>query len=312
MLLFLSTVSAQAIDNTPAFRNINSDHYFRINYENDFFTGTDHDYTQGVYFEWVHPSIRHFPLTALLLRTKSSALRYGLALESEGYTPNYIEKPAIQYGDRPYAGVLLLKTFLTSVNAQRRDRLSAQISAGIIGRAAGGEAIQKSIHRWINFTKPLGWNNQIRNDIILNYQVNYEKELLRWKNHFSFSAYSSARLGTLSDKASAGVTVMLGNFHSAFSYGSNEPIRKFQFYVYDTPLVSAVAYDATLQGGLFHRSSPYTIPSGDVNRITFVNRWGVVMIFKRLYFEYYQSGPTQDYVTGAFHKSGGLQVGFGF
>ena len=73
-----------------------------------------------------------------------------------------------------------------------------------------------------------------------------------------------------------------------------------------------IGYDATLQGGLFDRSSVYTIPERDVNRITFVNRWGMVIIFRRLYLEYYQSGPTQEFSTSVFHKSGGLQIGFGF
>src|SRR5450432_657253 len=53
--------AAQAIDNTVSFRNINSDQYTRIYYENDFFTGTDRDYTQGIYIERITPSLRHFP-----------------------------------------------------------------------------------------------------------------------------------------------------------------------------------------------------------------------------------------------------------
>src|SRR5580692_8835941 len=52
--------AAQAIDNILSFRNISSDHYFRINYENDFFSGTDRDYTQGIYIEKVTPGIRRF------------------------------------------------------------------------------------------------------------------------------------------------------------------------------------------------------------------------------------------------------------
>jgi len=303
---------AQAIDNTQSFRNIQSDHYFRVYYENDFFTGTDRDYTQGILLEWVNPSLRQFPLTHLLWRPKHSALKYGLALENNGYTPNHLDFAQIQYGDRPYAGVILLKTFLTAVNADRHERISTTLSSGLIGPWAGDEDMQKDIHHWIHYIQPLGWGNQIKNDIALDYQVNYEKEFLSFKDYFSLSSYASARAGTLSTKATAGATAMLGKFYSPFSSGKKEPVKKFQFYVYDLPAVSVIGYDATLQGGLFDRSSVYTIPEKNINRITFVNRWGIVVIFKKLYLEYYQSGNTQEFSTSVYHKSGGLQIGFGF
>jgi hypothetical protein len=141
----------------------------------------------------------------------------------------------------------------------------------------------------------LGWHNQIKNDAAVDYQVNYERAFLSWKDHLSLSSYMSARLGTLSTKASVGAVAMIGNFNDAFTVNHLNK-KKFQFYVYDFPAVSAIGYDATLQGGLFDRSSVYTI----------------VLIFKRLYLEYYQSGPTQEFSTSVYHKSGGLQIGFGF
>jgi lipid A 3-O-deacylase len=303
---------AQAIDNTQAFRNIQSDHYFRVYYENDFFTGTDRDYTQGILLEWVNPSIRHFPLTHLLWRPKHSMVKYGLALENNGYTPNHLDFAQIQYGDHPYAGVILLKTFLTAVNTDRHERVSTTLSTGLIGPWAGDEDMQKDIHHWIHYIQPLGWGNQIKNDIALDYQVNYEREFLSWKDYFSLSSYTMARAGTLSTKASAGITAMLGNFYSSFSPAKKEPAKKIQFYVYDLPACNVIGYDATLQGGLFDRSSVYTIPEKHINRITFVNRWGIVVIFRKLYLEYYQSGSTREFSTSVYHKSGGLQIGFGF
>jgi hypothetical protein len=303
---------AQAIGNTQSFRNIQSDHYFRVYYENDFFTGTDRDYTQGILLEWVNPSLQHFPLTYLLWKPKHSSVKYGLALENNGYTPNHLDFAQIQYGDRPYAGVMLLKTFLTAINADRHERISTTLSTGLIGPWAGDEDMQKDIHHWINYIQPLGWGNQIKNDIALDYQVNYEKEFLSLKDYFSLSSYASARAGTLSTKATAGATAMFGKFYSPFSADKKGPVKKFQFFLYDLPVVSVIGYDATLQGGLFDRSSLYTIPDKDINRVTFVNRWGIVVVFRRLYLEYYQSGNTQEFSTSVYHKSGGLQIGFGF
>ncbi len=313
LLTLLSlTVPAQAIDNTQSFRNIQSDHYFRVYYENDFFTGTDRDYTQGIQLEWVNPSLQHFPLTHLLWKPKHSVVKYGLALENNGYTPNHLDYTQIQYGDRPYAGVILLKTFLTAINEDRRERISTTLSTGLIGPWAGDEDMQKDIHHWIHYIQPLGWGNQIKNDVVVDYQMNYEREFLSINDCFSLSSYASARAGTLSNKATAGATAILGKFYSPFSSEKKGPAKKIQFYLYDHPAMSVIGYDATLQGGMFDRSSVYTIPEKDISRITFVNRWGIVVIFRKLYLEYYQSGNTQEFSTSVFHKSGGLQIGFGF
>ena len=54
-LFFPGILSAQKIDHLVSFRDINSDSYFRFNYDNDFFAATDKDYTQGYNFELVAP-----------------------------------------------------------------------------------------------------------------------------------------------------------------------------------------------------------------------------------------------------------------
>jgi lipid A 3-O-deacylase len=135
------TVCGQAMDNTLSYRNIAGNKYFRINYENDFFAASDRDYTQGILIEKVHPELKSFPLMKILRHPKNSEIKYGLAIEHNAYTPNEIGQYAIQYGDRPYAGVLMLKSFLMADNFERRIRISVSFNTGIIVQAAGGEQI---------------------------------------------------------------------------------------------------------------------------------------------------------------------------
>jgi lipid A 3-O-deacylase len=312
VFLFPLAASAQGVDNTVSFRSINSDHYWRFNYENDFFTKTDRDYTQGVLLEWVNPRLRRFPLSGLLWRPKNSMVDYGISIEDDTYTPNLYDKTAIQFGDRPFADALFLKTFLIAKNGDRKERVSTQLSTGLIGPAAGGQGMQQSIHRWLHDEQPHGWPNQIRNDIVLNYQVNYEREFYNYKEHLSLATFNSIRLGTLSDKLTTGLTSMLGNFYSPFRTGGQVPAKRIQYYVYDQLSLNAVGYDATLQGGLFDRSNPYTVPTGEINRVTLQNRYGVVLVLKGAYFEYYQTSLTQEFRPSVFHRTGGIQAGFGF
>ncbi len=306
-----TSAQAQAIDNTESFRTINSDKYFRIYYENDFFTGKDRDYTQGIYIEKVHPGIRHFFLTRLLWRPANSFLKYGLAIEHNAYTPNNIDRSAIQYGDRPYAGTLMLKTFITAINQKRKERVSTILATGVIGPWAGAEQMQQTIHHWINYTQPLGWHNQVSNDLLLNYQINFEKELFSSMEWLSLGSFSTIRAGTLSDKVATGFSLMTGHFFSPY-LAPNGPLKKWHWHLYYQPLISLVGYDATLEGPLFNRSSPYTIPAGEIRRFTFQHRYGIVIMRKGLYLEYFQTGTTEEFNNYIFHRTGGIQAGFGF
>jgi hypothetical protein len=309
--LIPAKVFSQAMDNTVVYRNITGDKYFRVNYENDFFTGSDRDYTQGILIEKVHPCIGYFFLTKILWHPSNSEFKYGLALEHNAYTPAEIDRYEIQYGDRPYAGVITLKTFLIATDPAKNQRISVSFNSGIIGPAAGGEQMQRTIHHWINYKQPEGWHNQIQNDLILNYQVNLEKEFYRINDLFSITGNGSARVGTLSDKISGGLSFILGDMKSAFLLRDNLKTH-FQWYFYDHIVGNAVAYDATLQGGVFNHSSVYTIPASQVSRLTMQNKFGFVLVFPHLYLEYYRTSSTAEFTTATCHRTGGLQIGFGF
>ena len=311
-LIFPFAAYTQAIDNTLAFKNLNTDRYFRLNYENDVFSATDIYYTQGIHLEVVSPGLRKFILSKLLVHPNYASTRYGVGIEHNGYTPTSIGSDAILYGDRPFTADLSLKTFSISIDSARKQRWSAALSTGVIGPAAGGKQMQTSIHKWLNNVTPHGWDNQLHNDVVLNYQVDYEKELVAYRNIFSLSTNGMARAGTLSDKAGVGATMLIGYFDSPFGSTSSADARKKQFriYAYEHPQVSAIGYDATLQGGLFDKTSPYTIAAGDINRFTFENRFGFVVNYQGIYLEYFQSVLSNEFSTGKMHVWGGVQIAF--
>ena len=151
---------------------------------------------------------------------------------------------------------------------------------GVVGAAASGKWMQVTIHRALRNIEPYGWDNQIHNDVILNYEVEDERQLFATKG-FLLSTYADLRGGTLSDKAGLGVTAMLGKFSSPFQSSFSVKSR-FRLYFYDQPMLNAIGYDATLQGGVFNRTSPYVISAGDMQRITFQNSFGFVGTFGNL------------------------------
>ncbi len=307
----INYASAQAVDNFSSTRNINNDHYFRFHYENDYFTATDRYYTQGVLFEYVHPSLNKFPLTHLLLFKKNNLNKAGVSLELDGYTPTSIRHNEILYGDHPYAGTLFIKTFMISADSSKQTRLSSCLVTGVIGPLAAGEEIQTSIHHWLGNFEPLGWQNQIQNDVLLNYEIGYEKKLLSAGRYFLLNGFGTARAGTLSDKLGVGLIIMTGYFNPPFPISANE-IKKFSAHVYMQPFISFVGYDATMQGGIFNHNIPYKISADEIERITFQNNAGIILNINKLYLEYFQSYISKVFNTGTFHRWGGIRIGVAF
>lgn len=308
LLLLPNMLLAQKIDQLASFRNIDNDNYFRVHFDNDYFAKTDENYTLGYNFELVSNYFKTNPANHLFIRPKTSEFRYGLSVEHIGFTPNHYELPDIQFGDRPFAAAIMLKSFIIATDTVKSSRLLFSFSLGIIGPAALGEEIQVDIHNATGNKTPLGWRHQIKNDIVLNYMLGYEKQLLRYSNLFSLNANSTVKIGTLLTNASVGMNVTFGITNSAFS--SIKRKRGFQLYVHAQPNLNIIGYDATLQGGLFNRESPYTISSKNVERFTAKFNYGIVLKTRTIYFEYTRSSLTKEFKTGRTAKWGGIRIGF--
>ncbi|MDB5244089.1 MAG: hypothetical protein JWP57_4718 [Spirosoma sp.] len=303
---------AQRIDNTASFRQMGGSAFVRLHYDNDLFTATDYYYTQGYQVEAINPALRKNPLTRLLIKASGNQAQYGLAFEHFGFTPTSIRSDAILVGDRPFAGCILVKTFSMSTDTLRRLRVSSVLSTGMVGPVALGRQIQTTLHRLLNGVEPHGWQHQIRNDVILNYLLTYEKQLYAYRHALSVSAQAQARVGTFADGLQTGIVVMVGRFNSPFGNTSNKRLLPMQLYVYAQPLVNAVVYDATLQGGLLNRSSPYVIPASQLARTTLQANMGAVFSYKNLYLEYYESVLSREFETGRSHRWGGVKIGLSF
>jgi lipid A 3-O-deacylase len=209
-------------------------------------------------------------------------------------------------GERPFAATMFLSHFLVSMDQEKKQRLTTSLDLGIIGPCAVCEQEQKDIHRWLNNIQPLGWQFQIATDYIINYHAKFEQGIYT-ADHFEFIGLGEARAGTLYDDVSAGVLFRFGFMNSYFKnlgLTRNAFGKKFQLYVYASGKASAVAYNATMQGGMFENSSIYTINPGNITRGVFMGSAGIVGAFKRFSLEY-----TKVYISPEFHN--GLDHGWG-
>ena len=309
MLLLLSTLNAsgQMITNTAFYRNLPAVRSARVHYENDFFSGSDQYYTQGINLEFINPALVKSPLNKALPKFQHGENKFGVALEHVGFTPSTISSDEISYGDRPFASALLTKSFRISNDSMKQRRISSCISLGVIGPLAGGAEFQKAIHRWINGTPPQGWRNQIGNDPVLNYSFEYVKGIAT-RRRFALAANAELRLGTLHTRSQAGLILMVGIFENPWNSFTVSK-RKVQFYLFEHPQIILTGYDATLQGGVFNHHSPYTLSANDVERLVFQNNAGLIISIKKLHFEYFQSLLTKEFTQGKSHFYGSVRIG---
>lgn len=308
LLLVPSIFLGQKIDNMASFEDVKSVNYFRFHYDNDYFTSTDKEYTQGYNFELTSPRLVKNPVNYLLITPKKSEFKYGIAIEHIGFTANNIASDQIQLDDRPFAAAIMLKSFLIATDTISKTRIVSSLNLGVIGPAAFGGDMQTAIHEATGNTIPKGWYNQIKNDAVINYELTYEKQLLRFHDFFSLQSTATARLGTLFTNASFGFNTTLGIINSPFTAVKNK--NRFQLYLYTQPLVNVIGYDATLQGGIFNRKSVYTIHSDAIERFTFQNNFGIVLQYRGLYLQYSRTVLTREFRYGSSFKWGGIRIGF--
>jgi len=147
-VVFLSLVSACAMAGG-----------FILQEENDVFgfTKTDENYTQGLLLQYVGD-----PMT-----NSNSTVRHLYGLRNIFYTPINITIAEPQPNDRPWAGLTAL-SYTTQTSTKDRFVVSEWM-AGVVGAWSYSEQIQTEFHRWIGSHKPMGWSNQIPNEVVVNY-----------------------------------------------------------------------------------------------------------------------------------------------
>ncbi len=313
--LFSSAAIAQQDTAGIHIKQQKPDSYFRINYDNDFFSATDRYYTQGIYLELITPFIKKSPISKLLIPLGKEALNYyGINFEQDGFTPRSIRHDSIYYGERPYASIFFVSHFLVSINTVKKQRLSTSLYLGIIGPDAKGEEEQKAIHKALKNIQPLGWQYQIAGDYIVNYNVKFEQALFSNKR-LELIASAAGRAGTLYDDIGAGMMLRTGLFQGYFKNSGltkqNDPNLKtsnFQCYVFGKAELKAVGYNATMQGGMFNKNSVYTIPASDITRAVGTAYLGIVLAYKRLSIEYTKVYLSPEFKNGLSHGWGHCNI----
>jgi len=225
VLLLGVTHHAMAKNNEPKLKDIvmADKPIFHLNFENDFVTGTDSNYTTGFRLGLSNIVRDNSGLVKRFkgkgLSGKDYKLSAGFHIANNIYTGQDIDVAVedIPADDRPYAGWTYLGVSKTRLY-EDDSSVHYEFDVGCIGPCAGSDNIQKSIHRQIDSAEPQGWDNQIANDVAI--QLFYDRHFPIKKSWvvesktfnqrlFDFSPSVHAELGTVFNSVGVGANFRL-------------------------------------------------------------------------------------------------------
>jgi hypothetical protein len=238
-----------------------------LSYENDTFTGTDSNYTNGVRVaysspetkipEWIENTADKMPLF-----DSSGHKRWEAYIGQSMFTPRDLTIKTLQPNDRPYAGWLYGTFGVLSDTGRRLDNL--QLTLGVVGPMSHAEQVQDIVHRAIGVQIPQGWDNQLHNEpgVVLTYQRSFERSL-SWKSPCGLGAdmtpsfggnlgnvYTNANIGSMfrfgTDlEADYGPPIITPNLTGSDFF---RPNKDFTWYVFTGAQAKAVARNIFLDG----------------------------------------------------------------
>lgn len=213
---------------------------FTLKIENDVISsGRDGHYTNGLEGFWAfEPGGDHWTrsLAGAVPGWSGEDLTYAAyRFGHQMYTPEEIEREALQEDDRPYAGMLFggVTLFANEQLTGRRETSTLTLDVGLVGQGAGGERLQREVHRLTGSDAPEGWDNQLENEPFVN--LGYEK---RW--------WFQNRLGGLEMEYGPSVGGAAGNLYTFLSTGAGvrlgQGLSRSLSQASVTPTTSGVQY----------------------------------------------------------------------
>jgi hypothetical protein len=270
--------------------------------ENDADFRTDRDYTYGS------------KIAMLYEREKNDYISFGIAHQM--FTPEDFDKEGADLTDqRPYAGYMYLDMGLHTIESHTLSSWNFQL--GIVGPAAQMDKVQEIIHDIIGSPDPLGWEEQINNEVIV--QINYEKRWLqKLDDTMSMVYYAGGNLGNASIKGVGGAV-----FQKVWNMPQTFAPRRIDYRGYpDIPLQGYSTYTtnhgfgvgAWVEGNIVGRDifldGNTFVDSISVDKEIFVAKGGFHLAYryKNLSVTYFKTFSTKEFTTQTYYHNYGSLI----
>lgn len=146
--------------------------------ENDVFTGSDNNYTNGIGLTWVSRDLKTYDEESAIRKwgrfwsflpfvsDEGSKTYASWSIVQEIHTPDDIQNPNPPMDDQPYAGIL----YVDSVLYARKERWAHtwQLKLGVAGPSSHADDVQREFHEAIDADEPVGWHTQLPDEPVIN------------------------------------------------------------------------------------------------------------------------------------------------
>ncbi len=162
---------------------------FSLYLENDYFSGEDGGYTNGLKLTWSSAVHKEFPPHAwphrwlypvvkwLPLEKAEDRKNITFSIGQNIYTPQDIEAEDIVEDDRPYAGITYLE--MGFHNRREREMDTLELFLGLVGPHSYAEQAQKAVHQVFDDIDPKGWDNQLDDEPVIDIIYEHKKRMLQ-------------------------------------------------------------------------------------------------------------------------------------
>lgn len=213
------------------------------------------------------------------------------------FTPESIQNSIVDRIDRPFAGYLFVQKGMTFFY-KKGHVLTTNVSLGVVGPASLAQQAQVLIHRAFSLNIPTLWSYQVKNEIGVNIQLQYWRELIpvsqsrRW---FDLHGTAQTTIGNTFTNGSVGLLFQWGRFEKPAqsslydarldrrSSGHHKPV---EFYGFFQPSYQYQVYNATVEGRLLGTNtgsilSPVEpwVYKHDAGIVYAKNRWTVQLMY---------------------------------
>ena len=285
--------------------------------ENDTFTGSDNNYTNGIGLGWSTDEVETYGDQSFVRRwvdfwsflpfvRDEGYLNYASwTIGQEMHTPDDITKPDPPETDQPYAGVLYLDSILAARGHEWEHRWSLRL--GVVGPASQADDTQTWFHDLIGSDEPMGWDHQLPNEPLLN--VGYDAAHLLVERDLGTSAkfrlvpvggaavgnyFTGGSLGLYGDAGwnlvdAFGISSLRGGFDTATTIGVG-PVEGWSLSFFGSVGGFGIAHYLPLDGTVFEDSR-----SVDSEPFVGIGSAGLTLRHGRFVF-----GLAQTYTTDAF------------
>jgi len=307
---------------------------FRVYEDNDFLNirgkGTDEAYTNGTRFDLFytknHPS--SFVVDRKLPHAGDSSINvFGWSLMQVMFTPQDITKTTFQPDDYAYAGGLFVTHSLYSYNPVKKYSYQTELLLGVMGPMALAGQAQTFVHHLIHYKKPMGWDNQLGDDPLININFTAEKQFASYQKWIEVIGGGQVFYGTAMNGVAVYPMVRIGIMHPYFNgylsqYGTAKQKgehkgHRVQAYIIVKPEAQVTFTNALLEGGLFSDNTHdisgkevVTKPANGLRTIVYSANYGAVVALGNFSMSFIQNSSS-PWIKGVYsHEVGNFSMYF--